>query len=102
MAAPRKSRWALITAAIHLVFVSIRRRFTPMQLQSLVLWRRPTGSRLCGGPAITTTQPVNGGVDFHGMAGMGGAPDITATEGDNDEGSSVLFESVTGGCLYWV
>ena len=31
-AAPRKSRSGLIIAAIHLVFVSIRRRFTAMQL----------------------------------------------------------------------
>jgi hypothetical protein len=57
-----------------------------------VLWRRPTGSRLCGGPAITTMQPVNGGVGFPGMAVTGGAPDITATEGD-DGGSGVLFDA---------
>jgi len=73
----------LLIAALHLVFVSIRRRFTATQLQSLVLWRRSTGSRPCGGPAIMTMHPVNGGVGFPGMAAMGGVRDITATEDDD-------------------
>jgi hypothetical protein len=63
-----------------------------MQLQSLVLWRRCSESRPCGGPAITTMHPVNGGVGFPGMAAMEGVPDITATEG-HDGGSSVLSEA---------
>jgi hypothetical protein len=48
-----------------------------------LLWRRSTGSRPCGGSAIMTMRPVNGGVGFPGMAAMGGVPDITATEGDD-------------------
>ena len=81
-AASRDPRWGLIIAAIHLVFVSIRRRFIATQLQPLLLWHRPpsTGRRPCGGPAIMIMHPVNGGVDVPGMGGMGGVPGITGTE----------------------
>jgi hypothetical protein len=91
-AATREARWGPIIAALHLVFGSICRRLTPTQLQSLLLSRRrSTGRRPYGGPATMIMRPVNGGVGVPGMAGMGGVPGITATEGQRDNGrSSVL------------
>ena len=54
----------VLIAAIHLVFVSIRGRFTATQLQPMLMWRQPRSIRRqpCGGPAIMITQPVNSGV----------------------------------------
>jgi hypothetical protein len=77
--ASRDPRWDLIIVAIHLVFVSIRGRFTATQLQ---LSRRPgsTWRRPCGGPAIMIMHPVNGRMGAPGMGGMGGGPGITGTE----------------------
>ena len=62
-AASRDTR-GLIIAAIHLVFVSIRGRFTATQLQPMLMWRRLRSIRRqpCGGPAIMIIQPVNSGV----------------------------------------
>ena len=62
-AASRDTR-GLIIAAIHLVFVSIRGRFTATQLQPMLMWRQPRSIRRqpCGGPAIMIMQPVNSGV----------------------------------------
>jgi hypothetical protein len=69
-AASREPHWDLIIAAIHRVFVSIRRRFTAT----------PPQPRGCGGPAITIMHLVNSGVGVPGISVIGGVPGITGTE----------------------
>ncbi len=91
-AVSREARWGLIIAALRRVFGFIRRRLTPTQLQSLLLWRRrSTGCRRCGGPATMIMRPVNGDVGVPGTAGMGGVPGITAIEGQGDSGRSSIL-----------
>jgi len=62
----------LITAVLHLVFVSICRRFTVTQRPPMVLWRhmRSTRHRPFGGQAFMTLPPVNLRVDVPGMGVM--------------------------------
>ena len=67
-AASPGTRWDPVIAAIHLVFVSIRQRFTG---------GRP---RACGGPAIMIMHPVNSRVGIPVITGIGGVPGITGTE----------------------
>jgi hypothetical protein len=61
--------WALIIAAIPLVFVLLLRSHP-----------RSTGRRSYGGPAFMIMQTVNSGVGVPGMEGIRGAPGITETE----------------------
>ena len=60
----------VLIAAIHLVFVSIRRRFTATQ-------PRP---RACGGPVIMIMRRANSDVGVQGIRGIPGIRGITGIE----------------------